>query len=260
MKRVDTPHGRYYEMAGGKLPSVTTLLNLLAKPALIPWAAGVERDAWREAVLRALKKNVTPASAVTLAALIEAEVGPTKAYLKEVKDAQNIGTAVHERIDWELRGELGKIRPQTPPALDHPKSIEAFENWLDWRVATQLKVVETELKVAAPKLGFAGTLDTLCLLGGSTTEHTVIDYKTGAAIYYESLLQNGMYQLALLEMGIWVTGGLIVRLPKVPDDPTFEVVMVPPVRVMKAGIKGLLSINKAVDGLKRSLPMRRKVA
>jgi len=256
MKRVDTPHGRYYQTATGKLPSVTTLLGLLAKPALIPWAAGVEQDAWRRACEVVIGGSLSgqTVTANALVERIEAEVGQSKAYLKTLKEAQDIGTAVHERIDWELRGEIGKLRPKDAPILGHPKALEAFDNWLDWRMSVEMKVIETELKVSAPKAGFAGTLDTLCVLQKPTPGQYVIDYKTGAAVYYEALAQNGMYQVALGEMGHETAGGFIVRLPKTPDDPTFDAVLVPPLADMRDGITALVEVYGLINALKATLP------
>jgi len=41
--RKDGPSGRFYEIDGQRLPSVTHVLSCIGKPALIAWAANQER-------------------------------------------------------------------------------------------------------------------------------------------------------------------------------------------------------------------------
>jgi hypothetical protein len=54
----------------------------------------------------------------------------------------------------------------------------------------------------------------------------VPDWKTGKAVYPEAHLQNAAYRQAIREMGHCDPDiGLIVRLPKVYEDPEFEVVI-----------------------------------
>ena len=56
---------------------------------------------------------------------------------------------------------------------------------------------------------------------------TVLDWKSGKAIYPEALLQNVAYRHAAARQGLPATQGLIVRLPKLIDDPAWEVMAVP---------------------------------
>jgi hypothetical protein len=59
---------------------------------------------------------------------------------------------------------------------------------------------------------------------------TLVDFKTGKAIYPEARLQSVAYSVALQEMGYLApVQAVIVRLPKVEGDPAFEVQVVPPV-------------------------------
>ena len=74
---------------------------------------------------------------------------------------------------------------------------------------------------------YAGTMDLLAEVNGVST---LVDFKTGKAVYPEAHLQNAAYQTALAEMGhATPAAGLIVRLPKVRTDPDFELVPVPPI-------------------------------
>jgi len=79
-----------------------------------------------------------------------------------------------------------------------------------------------EQVVYSEKHRYAGTLDLLAEVNGVLT---VVDWKTGKAVYSEAHLQNAAYRQAVREMKHGdPKQGLIVRLPKTYDDPEFEVV------------------------------------
>jgi hypothetical protein len=56
---------------------------------------------------------------------------------------------------------------------------------------------------------------------------TVLDWKSGRAIYPEAFLQNVAYRHAAARQGLPSSQGLIVRVPKLVDDPSWEVMAVP---------------------------------
>ena len=72
--------------------------------------------------------------------------------------------------------------------------------------------------------GYAGTLDLYARVKGVLT---VLDWKSGKAIYPEAFLQNVAYRHAAKRLGMPSAQGLIVRLPKLVDDPAWEVMPVP---------------------------------
>jgi len=72
--------------------------------------------------------------------------------------------------------------------------------------------------------GYAGTLDLYARVKGALT---VLDWKSGKAIYPEAFLQNIAYRHAATRAGLPSAQGLIVRLPKRLDDPAWEVMPVP---------------------------------
>jgi hypothetical protein len=72
--------------------------------------------------------------------------------------------------------------------------------------------------------GYAGTLDLYARLEGALT---VLDWKSGRAIYPEAFLQNVAYRHAAARQGLPSTRGLIVRVPKLMEDPAWEVMAVP---------------------------------
>lgn len=213
-------------------PSVTTILNSLAKPALIGWAAKEERNMISFLAANLYEKlhkiTVEPVSKEKFIELLLEEAGkPANRQLLE--KAANVGTEVHARIEWEFRGELGKTRSPEPPALTSAQAERAFQRWQEWRAKVKLRPIMIEHRLFSQLYGFGGTLD---LLAEIETEDgrkfiVVIDFKTGKAVYEEAFLQNIAYRMALKEEGIDSNGGIIVRLPKYKDDPEFDAVVVP---------------------------------
>lgn len=225
--RKDGPAGRFYDVDGQRLPSVTHILQVIGKPALINWAANQERttclDAAADLYLDLCK---TPAmSRASYLATLDGRIGKQKSHRRELEKAGEIGTQVHGLIEWNLRQQLGQTVGPEPRVVDDAQW--AFMAFQDWANSVSLKPLHIEQMVFSKQHGYAGTMDLLALVQGVPT---LIDFKTGKAIYAEAFLQNVAYQAALTEMGhTTAQAGVIVRLPKVQTDPSFEVGVVPPV-------------------------------
>src|SRR5712692_10221902 len=98
---------RFYTIGGQQLPSVTTVLEVIAKPALGPWYAKEERRYFEAAMLEVLGKPGARDPEYVLAAVAEAVTG-VKAAEREKQKASAIGTAVHAGIEWQLRRRMGE--------------------------------------------------------------------------------------------------------------------------------------------------------
>jgi hypothetical protein len=85
---------RFYRIAGSDLPSVTTVLEVIAKPALGPWYAKEERRYFEAAMLEVLSKPGARDPEYVLTAVAAAVTG-VKAADREKQRAATIGTAVH---------------------------------------------------------------------------------------------------------------------------------------------------------------------
>jgi len=223
-KRTTTTSGRFYHIDGQDLPSVTTILGAIAKPALVKWAENTARAATIDAaadLYTDLAKISGPASMSRPAyiATLEGRLGKAKAAERELAKAAEIGSQTHALIEWSLRTSLGQVatRPATTPPAEW-----AFMAFQDWAKSVSLEPIFIEQTVWSHTYGYAGTLDLVAKVNG---EITLIDFKTSKGIYAEYDLQSVAYQHALTEMGHGVPagGGLIVRLPKVETDPGFEV-------------------------------------
>jgi hypothetical protein len=226
--RKDGASGRFYEIDGESYPSVTHILGCIGKPALINWAANQERTLVMEAsadLYEDVSKLPKPMSRPSYITTLQGRIGKTKAHQKELAKAGEVGTQVHHLIEWNLRKALGQTVGAEPRVVDDAQW--AFMAFQDWAQSVSLKPRYIEQTVYSRTHGYAGTMDLLADVNGALT---LIDFKTGKAIYAEAHLQNIAYQAALIEMGHSApVGGLIVRLPKVQTDPAFEVAEVPPV-------------------------------
>ena len=207
-------------------PSVTTVLSMIAKPALVPWAARVEREFCVEQLVT-LYNERAGAGTESFIEEYQERLGSEWAHKKLSQDATEIGSRVHERIEWELRTELGisgLTEPRIPEALvrrdgsvvQHP-AMHAYEGYRRWRDAFKVRPVAVEKVVWSHKWGIAGTLDLLCYVGDRLT---VADHKTSKAIYLEMLYQIAGYRQCLIDMGQAEPPlhGMILRYPKIAGD------------------------------------------
>lgn len=244
--------------SNGEAPSVTTVLGVLAKPALIGWAAREERK-----MVAALAAKLY----TELASTIEGQIAPDMfisllndklgkgAHLQLLAKASNVGSQVHARIEWEFKQELELPSPDEPPALTSDQAVRAFKRWTEWRAQVKLNVLAIEKRLYSALFGYGGTLDLLAELdvndaaADSPFPHivrqtVVLDFKTGKSIYAESYLQNVAYRMALQEEGIATDGGWIVRLPKYDDDPEFDAQPVPHDPLLAPTFLALLLVYK----------------
>jgi len=191
MKRIDTQNGpRWYELPDGvRLPSVTTILRAVAKPALIPWAAERERIAVVEHAANLYEDApVKPRlSRTAFIASLYSRLGKP-ANEVESKAAASSGSQAHRLIEWALRGGIGRPPEANAEAI---YAAGAFEAWASGR---DIKPLLIEQEVWSREWGFAGTMDLL-------TDGEVMDWKTGHAISPEARLQVAAYAHALVEMG-----------------------------------------------------------
>ena len=201
-RAVQTQRGRFYvhPKTGQELISVTNTLNALGKPGLVPWAAGIVADGAISQLplllprLRADRRSVR----YELTQLVQTSRD----------NAANLGTEIHTFAEQHVKTGLPvkdmpqRVQPYVAAFLDFLQAIGAgLEDPLD-------AVEASEMTVANPHAGYAGTLD-LCLAlplyprqGTSApaktddgTRHSwVVDIKTSerrgrTSVYGENALQ-----------------------------------------------------------------------
>lgn len=209
------------------VPSVTTFLGAINKPALVPWSAKVEREATVEAaktlygVLLDRKEWITP---LAYEGTLVSFIGKQKEATKRLAEAGEIGSEIHELIDWETRRRMG-IKVVGRPPKARAEAIEAYKKWLAWVEEMDFKPVYLEQPVWNVEAQYAGRIDfTGELTVLESRAYTLGDYKSGKSIYTEALLQVAAYREAIRAMGHKVPDrAVIVRLPKVVTDPEPEI-------------------------------------
>jgi hypothetical protein len=163
------------------VPSVTTILNNLSKPALPNWAA---REVAKFAVEHIPSwENLPPDDAVDLL---------KRAPYRNMTNKGKIGTAVHEAVElWMGDGidipDLDEDEIQVDD-LDLLPYIAGAVSYLNQHVH---RVIHSEVTVFNTEYAYAGTVDAIVKL--RTGEIAAVDWKTSNRIYPETALQLVAY-------------------------------------------------------------------
>lgn len=199
------PKKHYYTVDGKYAPSVTTILDSIAKPALIPWAAGEGA--------KYFQANVKPFTAGEISVDAMAK-GIRGAYKKRSGAALVIGQQVHEWAEGAILWKLGRGEaPPMPESEEAKSSIGAFREWVK---TNDIEWVSSEEKVFHPHRWYAGTVDAVARVNG---DFSVIDFKTSAAIYSPYHLQCAAYAKCVeLIYGEEVEKAYILRFDKKTGD------------------------------------------
>jgi len=192
----------WYSVDGEYVPATTTVLDNIAKPGLVPWAASMGARWFLEHQEEKL----------SLDAMAK---GIRNAHRASNREALKIGHQAHgycqNAIEWKLG--LRKEIPEMPPHENAVNSVNAFRNWVkehdvNW-FATEQKVYNREHK-------YAGTLDAVAEVDD---EFCVIDFKTSKAIYSAHHLQCAAYASCVSDMyGRDVDCSYVLRLDKLSGE------------------------------------------
>lgn len=191
IQRVRYRNSRFYRVLGDprvdglKLPGATTVLNVLAKPALIPWANRMGREAVAEYLTPFVGQILTQEALAK--ALAEAKDRPD-----EVKDtAANTGTRAHTLLQEFVEGKTPDVPTDLQPVVDGYLQLRKSNPNLTFSFA--------ELMVYCPECKYAGTADGI---GERNGKPILFDYKTSNAIYEEEYsAQLAAYMHAWEKMG-----------------------------------------------------------
>tara|TARA_Y100000310_G_scaffold344943_1_gene460661 strand:- start:4428 stop:5186 length:759 start_codon:yes stop_codon:yes gene_type:complete len=201
------------EVDGLELPNVTTLTNVLDKPALVGWAERVGIAAMREQVKETLTTRVIVHP--TDEWLDNCAANAKGATRREVDVAADKGTSIHALIEEVIKGVL---IPVIPPEYQQP-----IANFVLWYNNSNIATLEfSEVMVYSAKYRYAGTVDAV----GRTKDGQLIllDWKTSNGLYKETALQLAAYCQAYCEMnGILHPDEVILTAVRIGKDrPEFE--------------------------------------
>jgi len=149
-------HTRYENEDGVRVPGVTTVLKLLAKPALIHWAWQLGIDG------------------------ID--------YRKKRDKAGDIGTCAHYMIECDIKFEDPDMSEYSKTTID--KAENAYLAWVDWcKGFGKYDTIDSELPVVCDTYG--GTLDWIIL---KDEKPILVDFKTSSGIFPEMVYQLAAYK------------------------------------------------------------------
>jgi hypothetical protein len=190
-------NGHKYRVGDKEVLGVTTVLGIIAKPALIPWAVNE--------TVGYLAGNLRPGityDEVQIKTMLEAA---KRAHRQRKQDAADLGSMIHKWIEEYIKGE-------NPPAPVNPQMQQAIQAFLGWVKKNKVKFIASERTVYSRKYNYAGTADFICEIAG---KKYIGDIKTSNAIYNEYLLQVAAYRFAIQEEDSSnYDGMMIIRVPK----------------------------------------------
>lgn len=145
------PHAsdkRFYKYGGERFPSVTTILGILDKPALIQWAANCAVECI-ESVIDEIRNPKTSQARIEQL-MLEAK----KNFRAVSRKAMDIGTVIHNAIQTHLHGG------DPTNLLDGNEAAQTgFLAFLEWAGKVKLEVLALEKPLFHPGLRYAGTPD-----------------------------------------------------------------------------------------------------
>ncbi len=152
-----------YKLADGtRVPGVTTILGVLAKPQLVKWANNLG--------LQGIDSS------------------------KYVDELAQIGTLAHYLIMCDLTGQSPDVRAYSQDQQD--RASQSIKSWLAWRRVHSIEPILTEHPLVSEQYRYGGTLDLYAIIDGVPT---LADIKTAKAIYGEHMTQVVGYRQLLDE-------------------------------------------------------------
>jgi len=174
-------HTRYISANGDYVVGVSTVLNVLDKPALVAWSNRLGLQG----------------------------IDSTK-YKDKMAD---IGTITHLRI-------LHQLKCTTPDLSEYSQAdIKASENCMlsyqSWFKGHKLEPICIETPLTSDRYGYGGTPDFIGMVDGRLE---ILDYKTGNGIYGTAFYQVAAYRQLAHELGHRVEHARILRIGRSADE------------------------------------------
>ncbi len=201
------PDTHVYYLDGKKVPNITSIIGIVAKPALVAWKIKTVVNYIREHFFGVIDDEL----------VAEAKNEP----LRIVTQAGDVGTEVHRIIEEYINhcledGDPDVFEPQYQIRDDDPDfAITQRRGWLffrEWLEDNEVEWLMSEQKLYSREHNYCGTMDALCILNGMMT---ALDFKTSNRLYKSYLVQVAGYVGALQEQYDTVVEQIyILRIPK----------------------------------------------
>lgn len=217
-----------YTANGKPCPGVTTILKVVAKPALVGWAV--------KCCAQYLLQNLQ-AGTVDEVQITQLAERMKRNYRDVMGEAAAIGTIVHAYAEKHFKGQ----KPKLPVNEAARNSIEAF---IGWTKAHEVKPVAMEYRVYSLAHNFSGTGDLRAYIDDKLT---CADYKTSTGIWPEYFLQNEAYMIASEEEDAKLRhdGQMVLRFDKTTGR--FETSEFHARGKFEAGFLGAVALSRALE-------------
>lgn len=191
-----------YKVNGEVIPSVTGVLGVINKPALLFWAANQAADYF--------KSQVEPGKSYDELQLESIWANAKKAHTQKKVEAGNLGTLVHKWVEGFIKQE----NPAMPVNEQAQGSIKRFLGWVEQH---HVKFLASEQPCFSRKYKYAGTIDGICVY---ENQMYIFDLKTSSGIWDEYLMQVAAYKQARTEEypSEKYAGCIILRVGKEDGD------------------------------------------
>src|SRR3990167_9680689 len=201
----------YYELDGKRLYGVTTVLGVIAKPALIPWAVKMATDYIESHVVTGHYNLITKVGSIEFDMAFNDLIKEAKsAHRKKKESAGEIGTDSHSLIEDYVKECL---RRNEGIALAHSvNENQMVSNFVQWAMDNEVRFLASEKQLYSESMWCAGTTDLVLEMKG---KKYIGDVKTSSAIYPEHFYQMAGYRAMLEEMGeTGFDGSVVIRIGK----------------------------------------------
>jgi hypothetical protein len=181
LKKVSKAHTIYKLSDGTRVPGVTTVLGVLAKPQLIKWAnnlglQGIDSSKYTDAAAR-------------------------------------IGTLAHYMVQCHITKEPTNFDDYSKSEIDQAEN--ALISFFEWEKGHDIQPIFNEKGLVSEDYKYGGTIDCYANIDG---KKGLIDFKTGKAIYSEMIIQLAAYKNLLTENGYQVENVRIIRIGRTEDE------------------------------------------
>lgn len=181
---------KYVNATGETVPSVTTALAIIGKPALVGWA--------NKMGLQGIDTN------------------------KYKDELAEVGTLAHYFIMCRLSEELPDISEYSPNQVE--AGTKCYDKFVDWESRNPLKPLLIEHEIVSERYQYGGCIDLYCLSG---SDLMLCDFKTGSGIYPDMIYQVAAYRNLLQEDGFTVSKVIILRIGRDDSEGAEEKILTP---------------------------------
>jgi hypothetical protein len=191
----DKTHHYFYD--GKPMTGCTTILSVLAKPALVPWAARMAVEHVRQSV----DWNEPTLTTVQLDTLLDEA---RSAHAKKRDTAADAGTDLHALVE-EYVAKCIENNGGLPIPMEGKTLAGGIDPFIEWATKENIRFIATEQRLYSKELWVAGTVDLIFEKDG---KRYVGDIKTYKKIWDRvPLIQCAGYALMWQEMNEAHNGG-----------------------------------------------------